>query len=59
VVEVAKESYRKVGGLKDLVDVFEDNNAYDAIYFFLGPLLDQTTDKKIYHKYIESCVKCS
>ena len=57
-VEVAKEVHKKVG-LKELVDVFEDNNSFDAIYFFLGPLLDQTTDKKVYHKYLEACIKCS
>lgn len=58
VVEIAKEVYAKVG-VKELVEVFEGANSFDGLFFFLGPLLDQTKDKKVYHKYIESCVKCN
>lgn len=57
-VEVAQATYKKVG-IKDLVDVFETANSYDAIFYFLGPLLDQTKDNKVYHKYIEACIKCN
>ena len=56
-IEVAHAVYQKVG-VKELVDVFESVNAYDGIFFFLGPLLDKSKDAKIYHKYIEACVKC-
>ena len=57
-VDVAQATYKKVG-IKDLVDVFEAANSYDAIFYFLGPLLDQTKDSKVYHKYIEACIKCN
>jgi clathrin heavy chain len=58
VVDISKEVFNKVG-VKELVDVFEQNNSYDGIFYFLGPLLDQTKDKKVYHKYIEACVRCN
>lgn len=57
-VEIAKEVYSKVG-VKELVEVFEGTGSNDGLFFFLGPLLDQTKDKKVYHKYIEACVKCN
>lgn len=57
-VEVAQATYTKVG-IKDLVDIFEGANAYDAIFYFLGPLLDQTKDAKVYHKYLQACVRCN
>jgi clathrin heavy chain len=57
-VEISQEVHSKVG-LKELVDVFEAVGSYDAIYFFLGPLLEQTKDSKVYHKYLEACVKCN
>ena len=55
-VEVAQQVFQKVG-VKDLVEVFESVGAFDGIFFFLGPLLDKTKDAKVYHKYIEACVK--
>ena len=58
VVEIAQEVHSKVG-VKELVDVFEASGSYDAIYFFLGPLLEQTKDQKVYHKYLEACIKCN
>lgn len=57
-IEVAHAVYQKVG-VKELTDVFESINAYDGVFFFLGPLLDKTQDSKMYHKYLEACVKCN
>ena len=56
-VEVAQGVFNKVG-VKDMVEVFESVGAYDGVYFFLAPLLDKTKDSKVYHKYIEACIKC-
>lgn len=56
-IEVAHATYKKAG-VKELVDVFETVNAWDGVFFFLGPLLENSKDSKIYHKYIEACVKC-
>lgn len=57
-VEISSQIFTKVG-VKELVDVFESINAYDGVFYFLAPLLDKTKDSKIYHKFIEACVKCS
>jgi clathrin heavy chain len=56
-IDVAHAVHNKVG-IKELVDVFEAVNAWDGVFFFLGPLLEKSRDSKIYHKYIEACVKC-
>lgn len=55
-VEIAQNVYRKVG-VKELVEVFEQANSWEGVFLLLQPLLQQTKDQKVYHKFLESCIK--
>lgn len=54
--QVAIQQYQKLG-LTNLISVFEAVGAYDAIHFFLTPILSTTQDPDVYYKYIEAGVK--
>ena len=56
VVEISTEVYKRIG-FKDLIEMFETNNAYEGLYHFLNPFYENIKDQKVYHKYIESCLK--
>lgn len=55
-VEISQNVYRKVG-VKELVDVFEQANSWEGIFLLLQPLLQHTKDQKVYHKFLEACIK--
>jgi len=37
--------------------VFESVSSFDGLFYFLGGILQNTTDKDIHFKYIEAAVK--
>jgi clathrin heavy chain len=39
------------------IKIFESVSAFDGLYYFLGAILESTTDKDIHFKYIEAAVK--
>lgn len=55
-VEIAQVVYKKVG-VKELVEVFEQANSWEGVFLLLQPLLSQTKDQKVYHKFMEASIK--
>ena len=43
-VEISQIVHKKVG-IRELIEVFESNQAYDGLFFFLSPLLNESKDK--------------
>jgi len=41
------------------VKLFESVSSFEGIYLFLGSLINTTSEKDIYHKYIEAAAKCN
>lgn len=54
--QVAIQQHQRLG-LVNLIGVFEAVGAYDAIHFFMTPILNTTQDPDVYFKYIEAAVK--
>lgn len=57
VVNVAVKNLSNLGA-GNIVKMFESVGSFDGIFFFLGTVINSTTDKEVHHKYIESAAKC-
>lgn len=57
-VQITAANYQKLD-LQNCLKVFEGVGSFDGIYYFLGSILNNTNDKDIYFKYIESAAKCN
>ena len=58
VVQIATKNQNKLDLLATL-KVFETIGAFDGIFYFLGGIVNSTTDKEIHYKYIEAAAKCN
>uniref|UniRef100_A0A7S3Q7D3 Clathrin heavy chain n=1 Tax=Chaetoceros debilis TaxID=122233 RepID=A0A7S3Q7D3_9STRA len=52
-VEVAKK-YNEELGAKELVKVFEENKAFEGLYYYLGAIVNFSEDAVVHFKYIQS-----
>lgn len=57
VVNVAVKNLSTLGA-GNIVKMFESVGSFDGIFFFLGTVINSTTDKEVHHKYIEAAAKC-
>jgi clathrin heavy chain len=57
VVNVAVKNLSNLGA-GNIVKMFESVGSYDGIFYFLGTVINSTTDKEVHHKYIEAAAKC-
>ena len=57
VVNVAVKNLNNLGA-GNIVKMFESVGSFDGIFFFLGTVINSTTDKEVHHKYIEAAAKC-
>lgn len=57
VVNVAVTNLQKLGA-GNIVKMLESVGSFDGIFFFLGTVINSTTDKEVHHKYIEAAAKC-
>ena len=57
VVNVAVQNLSKLGA-GNIVKMLESVGSFDGIFFFLGTVINSTTDKEVHHKYIEAAAKC-
>lgn len=57
VVSVAVKNLSTLGA-GNIVKMFESVGSFDGIFFFLGTVINSTTDKEVHHKYIEAAAKC-
>lgn len=39
--------------------MFEAVQLFEGVYLFLGSLINSTSDKDIYYKYIEAAARCN
>lgn len=58
VVNVAVQNNQRFT-IPACIKIFEAVGAFEGVYLFLGSLINTTSDKEIYHKYIEAAVKCN
>ena len=57
VVNVAVQNLQKFGA-GNIVKMLESVGSFNGIFFFLGTVINSTTDKEVHHKYIEAAAKC-
>lgn len=57
VVNVAVQNLSKLSA-GNIVKMLESVGSFDGIFFFLGTVINSTTDKEVHHKYIEAAAKC-
>lgn len=57
VVNVAVQNLKNLGA-GNIVKMLESVGSFDGIFFFLGTVINSTTDKEVHHKYIEAAAKC-
>lgn len=57
VVNISVTNLAKLGA-GNIVKMFETVGSFDGIFFFLGTVINSTTDKEVHHKYIEAAAKC-
>jgi len=55
-VQVCSQNYSKLG-IENCIKVFEAVSSFDGLFYFLGGILQNSTDKDIHYKYIEASVK--
>ncbi|CAK75677.1 unnamed protein product (macronuclear) [Paramecium tetraurelia] len=58
VVNVAVQNNQRLT-IPACIKVFESVSAFEGVYLFLGSLINTTSDKDIYYKYIEAAAKCN
>ena len=51
VVNVAVQNLQKFGA-GNIVKMLESVGSFNGIFFFLGTVINSTTDKEVHHKYI-------
>lgn len=56
VVDVAKE-YTEAMTPGKIIDLFESQNSYPGLYFYLGSLIAFSEDPEVHYKYIEAAAK--
>lgn len=56
VISVCVQNIQKFG-LANVVKMFESVGSFEGLYYFLGSILNNTTDPEIHYKYIEAAAK--
>ena len=56
VVETSLEVSKRIG-LRDLIEMFEQNNSYEGVYHLLVGGYETSKDAVVFQKFIESCVR--
>jgi clathrin heavy chain len=56
VITVCVQGIQKFG-VSNIIKMFESVGSFEGIYYFLGSILNNTTDPEIHYKYIEACAK--
>lgn len=44
-------------GIDSCIKIFEAVSSFDGLFYFLGGIMNNTSDKDVHFKYIESAVK--
>jgi len=55
-VQVCRDNYQRLQ-VENCIKIFESVSAFDGLYYFLGAILEQSTDRDLHYKYIEAAVK--
>lgn len=56
VVETSQEVSMRIG-LKELLEMFEQNGSHEGIFHLLTPVYESSRDQMVFHKLIEACAK--
>lgn len=57
-VQICQQQFSKLN-ISNVVSIFEGVSAFDGIFYFLGSIVNNTSDKDIHFKYIESAIRCN